>query len=66
MRNSIVGLLFVLLFMLVLIPLTGARASAATIPHGTVDLVAENQSIAPGSQTYFGLNFHLEKGWHIY
>src|SRR6266576_1978263 len=66
MRNSIVGLLFVLLFMVVLIPLPGARASAATIPHGTVDLVAENQWIAPGSQTYFGLNFHLEKGWHIY
>ena len=66
MRNSIVGLLFVSLIMLVLIPLPGARASAATIPHGTVDLVAENQWIAPGSQTYFGLNFHLEKGWHIY
>ena len=66
MRNPIVGLLIVLLFMLVLIPLPGARASAATIPHGTVDLVAENQWIVPGSQTYFGLNFHLEKGWHIY
>src|ERR1700676_5083864 len=66
MRNSIVGLLFFSLFILVLIPLPGARASAATIPHGTVDLVAENQWISPGSQTYFGLNFHLEKGWHIY
>jgi thiol:disulfide interchange protein DsbD len=52
--------------MLVLILLPGARASAATIPHGTVDLVAENQWIAPGSRTYFGLSFHLEKGWHIY
>jgi len=66
MRNSIVGLLFFSLFILVLIPLPGARASATTIPHGTVDLVAENQWISPGSQTYFGLNFHLEKGWHIY
>src|SRR6267154_3592223 len=66
MRNSIVGLLFALLFMLVLIPLPGASVSAATITHGTVDLVAENQWIAPGSQTYFGLNFHLDKGWHIY
>src|SRR3984893_17174519 len=66
MRNSIVGLLFFSLFILVLIPLPGARASATTIPHGTVDLVAENQWISPGSQTYFGLNFQLEKGWHIY
>jgi DsbC/DsbD-like thiol-disulfide interchange protein len=66
MRNSIVRLLFFSLFMLVLTSLPAARASAATIPHGTIDLVAENQWISPGSQTYFGLNFHLEKGWHIY
>jgi DsbC/DsbD-like thiol-disulfide interchange protein len=66
MRNSTVGLLFFSIFMLVLILLPDARTSAATIPHGTVDLVAENQWIAPGRQTYFGLNFHLEKGWHIY
>ena len=66
MRNSTAGLLFFSIFMLVLILLPGARALAATIPHGTVDLVAENQWIAPGRQTYFGLNFHLEKGWHIY
>jgi thiol:disulfide interchange protein DsbD len=39
---------------------------AASIPHGTVEIVAENQWIAPGSQTYLGLNFQLEKGWHIY
>src|ERR1700686_2733909 len=57
---------FFLPFMLVLILLPGARASAASIPHGVVDLVAENQWIAPERQTYFGLNFHLEKGWHIY
>src|SRR6266550_3457301 len=66
MRNPIVGLRFILLFMLVLILLPGSCAWAATIPHGTVDLVAENQWIAPGSRIYFGLNFHLEKGWHIY
>src|SRR3984893_9549481 len=66
MRNPIVGLFFFLPFMLALILLPGARASAASIPHGKVDLVAENQWIAPGRQTYFGLNFQLEKGWHIY
>src|SRR6266566_9565399 len=66
MKNPTLGLLYFSLFMLVLILLPGARALAATIPHGTVDLVAENQWIAPGHLTYFGLNFHLEKGWHIY
>jgi|SRR5882672_1116009 len=66
MRNPNVRLLFLPLFMLASILLPGGRASAASIPHGTVDLIAENQWIAPGRQAYFGLNFHLEKGWHIY
>jgi DsbC/DsbD-like thiol-disulfide interchange protein len=66
MRHPTVSLRFFSLFILVLILLPGARASAASIPHGTVDLVAENQWIAPGRQTYFGFNFRLEKGWHIY
>jgi DsbC/DsbD-like thiol-disulfide interchange protein len=66
MRNLTEGLHFFSLFTLVLILVPGARAWAAPIPHGTVDLVAENQWIAPGRQTYFGLNFRLEKGWHIY
>jgi|SRR5579872_2969300 len=66
MRQIVVSPRSLSLFMLVLILLQGLRASAAAIPHGTVDLVAENQSIAPGRQTYFGLNFQLEKGWHIY
>ncbi|MCU1341337.1 MAG: hypothetical protein JWN92_760 [Candidatus Acidoferrum typicum] len=66
MRHLIVSLRLSSLLALVLILLPGTRASAASIPHGTVDLVAENQSIAPGRQTYFGLNFQLEKGWHIY
>jgi DsbC/DsbD-like thiol-disulfide interchange protein len=41
-------------------------ASPVSIPHGTVDLIAENQSIAPGHQCYLGLHFQLERGWHIY
>lgn len=57
---------FFVLRLLVLILLASMRCSAASIPHGTVDLVAEDQWIAPGHQSYFGLHFQLEKGWHIY
>src|SRR5712672_2489742 len=66
MRRLIVSLRLSSLLVVVLALLPGAGASAASIPHGTVDLVAENQWIAPGRETYFGLNFQLEKGWHIY
>src|SRR6266852_9824103 len=66
MRNPIKVLRFFSWFVLVLNLLPDAQASAAAIPHGTVDFVAENQWIAPGRQTYFGLNFQLDKGWHIY
>jgi DsbC/DsbD-like thiol-disulfide interchange protein len=43
-----------------------ARAAGAAIPHGTVELVAENQWIAAGHTLNLGLHFQLEKGWHIY
>jgi DsbC/DsbD-like thiol-disulfide interchange protein len=66
MRNPTEVLRFFTRFMLVLILLPDAWASAASIPHGTVDFVAENQWIIPGRKIYFGLNFQLEKGWHIY
>jgi DsbC/DsbD-like thiol-disulfide interchange protein len=66
MRNPIEVLRFFSQLMLLLILLPDARASAASIPHGTVDFVAENQWITPGGKTYVGLNFQLEKGWHIY
>ena len=66
MRHLSVSLRFLSPLMLVMIPVPGVRALAASIPHGTVDLVAENRWIAPGRQNYFGLNFQLEKGWHIY
>jgi DsbC/DsbD-like thiol-disulfide interchange protein len=66
MRTPIEVLCFFSRFMLVLILLPDASGSAASIPHGTVDFVAENQWITPGRQNYFGLNFQLEKGWHIY
>jgi len=66
MRYSRASLPFFSLLILVFTPLPSARASATSIPHGTVDLIAESQWIAPGNQTYIGLNFQLEKGWHIY
>ncbi len=44
----------------------GGQAAGTPIPHGTVELIAENQWIAPGRQFYLGLHFQLEKGWHIY
>ena len=66
MRHSPARLPFFSLLIFVLSSLPSARASATPIPHGTVDLIAESQWIAPGNETYFGLNFQLEKGWHIY
>jgi DsbC/DsbD-like thiol-disulfide interchange protein len=66
MKHANVSLPYFSWLLLVLTLPLGARASAASIPHGTVELFAESQWITPGSQTYFGLNFHIEKGWHIY
>jgi DsbC/DsbD-like thiol-disulfide interchange protein len=43
-----------------------AQAAGAPIPHGTLELVAENQWIAAGHDFNLGLHFQLEKGWHIY
>jgi DsbC/DsbD-like thiol-disulfide interchange protein len=43
-----------------------AQAATATIPHGTLELIAENQWIAPGHALNLGLHFQLEKGWHVY
>jgi DsbC/DsbD-like thiol-disulfide interchange protein len=45
---------------------TGAQAAGTPIPHGTVELIAENKWIATGQKLYLGLYFQLEKGWHIY
>jgi len=43
-----------------------AHAGSTPIPHGTVELIAENQWIAAGHTVNLGLRFELEKGWHIY
>jgi DsbC/DsbD-like thiol-disulfide interchange protein len=44
----------------------GAQASGSPIPHGSLELIAENQWIAIGHPFYLGLHFQLERGWHIY
>lgn len=41
-------------------------APTAPVPHGTVTLLAENASLSPQQQTWFGLHFVLEPGWHTY
>ena len=66
MRNPIEVLCIFSRLMLILILLSGAGVPAASIPHGTVDFFAENQWVTPGRQTYLGLHFQLDKGWHIY
>ncbi len=45
---------------------SATRADGTPIPHGTLELVAENQWIAAGRTNHLGLRFQLEKGWHIY
>jgi thiol:disulfide interchange protein DsbD len=45
-----------------------AAASASSIPslHAKAELIAENDSIYPGQESWLGLHFELESGWHIY
>jgi len=45
---------------------TCTRAESTAIPHGTLELVAENQWITAGHDFNLGLHFELESGWHIY
>ena len=59
-------LVFMCSAMWTVILLSSAQVSAASIPHGTVILDAEDQWIAPGHQFYLSFSFRLEKGWHIY
>jgi thiol:disulfide interchange protein DsbD len=45
---------------------TSLQAEGKPIPHGTLELIAENPWIAAGHALNLGLHFELEKGWHIY
>jgi DsbC/DsbD-like thiol-disulfide interchange protein len=44
----------------------GAQGAATPIPHGTLELIAENRWVTPGHGFSLGLHFQLETGWHIY
>jgi thiol:disulfide interchange protein DsbD len=41
-------------------------APTAPVPHGTVTLISENTSLSASGETWFGLHFVLEPGWHTY
>ncbi len=43
-----------------------ALAEGTAIPHGTLELIAHDQSIAAGHTLDLGFRFQLDKGWHIY
>jgi DsbC/DsbD-like thiol-disulfide interchange protein len=45
---------------------TATSAQSAHIPHGTLELVSENSTITPGHDFTVGLEFKMERGWHIY
>jgi DsbC/DsbD-like thiol-disulfide interchange protein len=45
---------------------TDVGATSTHIPHGTLELIAENEWISAGHTVSLGLRFQLEKGWHIY
>jgi len=44
----------------------GAQGAETPIPHGTLELIAENRWVTPGHGFSLGLHFQLERGWHIY
>lgn len=35
-------------------------------PHSVVTLLSDHASLVPGSRIWLGLQFQMEKGWHIY
>jgi DsbC/DsbD-like thiol-disulfide interchange protein len=65
-RNSSSDFLRALIGVAVLLFAPCAQAATASIPHGTLELIAENQWIEPGHSLNVGLHFQLEKGWHVY
>lgn len=51
---------------LVILYATNVLAKVVPIPHGTLEMVSEELWAAPGHVFYLGLDFQLERGWHIY
>jgi DsbC/DsbD-like thiol-disulfide interchange protein len=48
--------------------LCGSTASAQSthIPHGTIELISEENGIAPSHAFTLGFKFKMDSGWHIY
>lgn len=51
---------------LVLFQPLALTSAPANTPHVKLEVISETVSIQPGHQFRVGLDFHLEKGWHIY
>jgi thiol:disulfide interchange protein DsbD len=45
---------------------TSPAVTGVQVPRGTLNILAENSWIVPGSDFTLGFHFKLEKGWHIY
>ena len=47
---------------------SGARDGTSPVSslHAKTELIAEKDSIQPGQNSWLGLHFELESGWHIY
>jgi DsbC/DsbD-like thiol-disulfide interchange protein len=58
--------LFTFLFTSHLSAEPAAGVPAAADDHGSVQLIAEDESIRPGRDSWVGLYFRLEPQWHIY
>ena len=43
-----------------------AGAPSVSSPHARAELIADTDSVAPGQESWLGLRFELESGWHIY
>ena len=54
-----------LALLMTLTPIAAAQ-TRATGPHTTITLLANRDSLAGGERLSIGLQFQMEKGWHIY
>lgn len=58
--------------LLVVVSVLGVSASAAqtsrtgTAPHATIEMLSASASLEAGADTWIGVRFLLEPGWHLY
>lgn len=60
--------IFALAALLLLASSLAARVSTSSVSslHARTELIAEKDFIEPGQDSWVGLHFELESGWHIY